>query len=175
LTRWLPVALAAALAWGATGALAINKCTDKTGKVTYQDKKCPDDVKADELKGLPPPADEAPAAAKGAGTAKSSAEEGDDPADPHMGDLVSVMVGYEGCTKAFPDFAGIHATQYSTWRTANAKYFARLEKSARYQEELENGRKEMLKQPFDSPEFIQGYTNFCNKQFIPMLLRNTPR
>ena len=175
MTRWPPVALAAALAWGATGAFAINKCTDKAGKVTYQDSKCPDDVKQDELKGLPPPADETTAPPAKAAAKPAAAAEDDDPADPHMQDLVSVMVGYEGCTKASADFAGIHATQYATWRTANAKYLARLEHSPRYQEALADGRKELGAQPFDSPEFLKGYMQFCNVQFIPMLLRNTPR
>src|SRR6185295_13879688 len=42
--------LAATLAFCAADALAITKCIDKAGKVTYQDGKCPDDSKTDALK-----------------------------------------------------------------------------------------------------------------------------
>jgi hypothetical protein len=163
MTHWPLVVLAAALAWAASDARAINKCIDKKGQVTYQETRCPDDAKANELKDPPPPGDSGPVPLK------------DDPEDPHMLDLVSVMVGYEGCTKASPDFATIHAAQYEAWRTGNAKYFARLEQSPRYQQVLANGRKSNAAQPLDSPEFAEKYARFCNVQFIPMLMRNTPR
>jgi hypothetical protein len=162
----------AGLALASAPALAINKCVDKAGKVTYQEGRCPDDTTENQLKGLPPPDDPGAASPRAAGTAGSK---GDDPEDPHMLNLVSVLISYEGCTKASPDFAASHAAQYDAWRTGNAKYLARLEHSARYQEVLANGRKQNASQPLDSPEFREQYTRFCNVQFIPMLLRNTPR
>jgi hypothetical protein len=177
MTRWplAPlVSLAAALALGATDARAINKCVDKAGKVTYQDGRCPNDAKEDEVKGLPPPGDPGPASANAAG-GRPGASGDDDAEDPHMLDLVSVMVGYEGCTKAFPGFAATHAEQYDAWRTGNSKYLARLEHSVRYQEVLAKGRKENAAQPLGSPEFLETYVRFCNVRFIPMLMRNTPR
>ena len=160
--------IAVALALAAPAAHAINKCVDKAGRVTYQEGRCPDDAKEDQLKGLPAPGD--------AGAASAAAAAGDgDAEDPHMLDVVSVMVGYEGCTKAAPDFASTHAAQYDRWRAGNAKYLARLEHSARYQEVLANGRRQNAAQPLDSPEFLREYTRFCNVQLIGMLARNTPR
>jgi hypothetical protein len=169
MTPWPLVALAAALALAAPGARAVNKCIDRTGKVTYQDGRCPDDAKQNEIKGLAPIGD------SGATAAMAASANADDPEDPHMLDLVSVMLGYEGCTKAAPEFATTHAEQYEAWRVGNGKYLARLEHSARYQEVLAKGRKENAAQPLDSPEFHDKYLRFCNVQFIPMLIRNTPR
>ncbi len=161
--------LAAALALIAAPAHAINKCVDKTGKVTYQDGRCPGDAKEDQLKGLPPPGD--PGSASGGAAASA----GDDPEDPHMLDLVAAMVGYESCVQASPDYAKTHAAQYEAWRTGNARYLARLEHSPRYQEVLANGRKKNAVLPLDSPEFSAKHMRFCNVQVVPMLVRNTPR
>lgn len=161
--------LAAGLLAAAPAAHAINKCVDKAGKVTYQEGHCPDDAKENALKGLPAPDDSA-AAPSGAPAAGSD----DDPEDPHMLDLVSVVVGYEGCTRALPDFATVHAAQYEAWRAGNARYLARLEHSPRYKEVLANGRRQNADQPIDSPDFREKYTHYCNVQFVPLLLRNTP-
>jgi uncharacterized protein DUF4124 len=162
------VTFAAALALGAAGAHAqqLYKCV-VAGKVTYQETRCPGDAREDEVKGLPPPGD--PGAAAEAAAVKG------DPEDPHMLNLVAVLVGYEGCTRASPEFAEAHAAQYAAWRTGNAKYLARLERSPRYQEVLANGRRQNAAQPLDSPEFRDKYARFCNVQFIPMMVRNTPR
>jgi hypothetical protein len=165
---------AAALALAATHAAAINKCVDKAGKVSYQDAKCPDDAKQDVLKAPPPPSSNAPSEPAAQGASKASAP-GDDPEDPKMLDLVSVQVGYEGCTMASADFASAHAAQYEAWRAANAKLLARLEHSERYQQVLANGRRNLRDQHTDAPAVRDSYLKFCNAQFIPMLIRNTPR
>jgi len=160
--------LAAALLLAATQAHAINKCVDKAGKVTYQEGRCPDDATQNQVQILAPP-DNAGAASSGAAFGS------DDPEDPEMLNVVSVLLGYEGCTKASPDFATTHAAQYETWRASNGNYLARLEHSARYQEVLAHGRRENAAQPLDSPEFREKYAHFCNVQLIPMLMRNNHR
>ncbi len=167
-----PALLTAALAFAAAPqAHAINKCVDKAGNVTYQETRCPGDAKEDQVKGVPPPGD------PGAGAAGRYPALGpaDDPEDAGMLNVVSVMVGYEGCTRASPEFAQVHAAQYGAWRAGNAAYLERLEHSPRYQEVLANGRRQNAAQPLDAPEFREKYARFCNVQFIPMLLRNTPR
>ena len=161
--------LAAALVLAALPAHAINKCVDKTGKITYQEGRCPDDAKQNQVQILAPP-DDAGAALPGKNDVG-----GADPEDSNMLNLVAVIVGYESCTKLQPDFATIHAQQYEEWRAANTKYLARLEHSARYQELLVQGRKENAAQPANSPEFLEQHERYCNVQFIPMLVRNSHR
>jgi hypothetical protein len=167
------VVLAAALALAATDALAINKCVDKAGKVTYQNGRCPEDAKQEVVK-VAPPADPAPAAAAPGAVPRAAQAPDADPEDPRMLDLVSVLVGYEGCVRASPDFAKVRAAQYDRWRAGNAKLLARLEHSARYQEILEGARKRQREEP-DAPGKHEQQLRFCNVQFPPMLIRTTPR
>src|SRR5438067_10867100 len=53
---WLAVLLATALIPAATGAAALYKWTDASGRIVYSDQPPPGNVKSEILKGPPPPA-----------------------------------------------------------------------------------------------------------------------
>ncbi|MGZ5098022.1 MAG: DUF4124 domain-containing protein [Usitatibacter sp.] len=154
---------AAALALAASEAAAINKCVDKSGKVTYQEDKCPDDAKQDVLKAPPGLSSASPAAPD------------DDREDPRMLDLVSMQLGYEGCATASSDFAQLYAADYSAWRAGNATLWARLERSARYQGVLKTGREQLRVQLLQVAAAPAQYIAFCKGRFIPVMKSNAPK
>ena len=164
------LALIAALGLGlAAGEVAaINKCVDKKGKVSYQDGKCPDDAKQDVIKVAPAATSGAPAAAA---ESKAPLTPDEDKEDQRMLDAVATQSTYEGCGNVSPDFASRHAATYQAWRAANAEVLARVERSPRYQQVLENGRKQMADQVSRTPGANDKVAKFCEVQFIPMLRR----
>ena len=126
MTRALAVTVAAALSLAATQAGAINKCVDKSGKVTYQEDKCPDDAKAGAMK--------APSVVSG----MLSPEE--DQENASMNTLVWAITSVELCSQASPAYARNTAKGMQEYRREHAQLFARLERSKRYQEILRDAR-----------------------------------
>lgn len=154
-------------------ALAINKCVDKAGKVSYQEDRCPDDAKADVIKVAPAPdAPPAPPVATGAAPAKGGADE---PDDPRLQDLAATQAAYEGCTFSAPDFAQRNGVAYEAWRKSRSELFAKLEGSQKYQAQLEDGRKKARSQIATIPGAREKMVAFCEEQFMPSLKAKTPK
>jgi hypothetical protein len=161
-TRALRISLAAlaALALAAGDAAAINKCVDRGGKVTYQDGKCPDDARQDTVKTPEAPA---PSAAP-----DSAADE-----ETALG-LASIQSTFDGCAAASPEFSTLYASDYDKWREMNKALLAKVERSPRYQQVLDNARDQRQRQgmlPGKSEKFAQ----YCTVQFLPTLRRTFPR
>jgi hypothetical protein len=135
MTRCLPV-LAAAFAFCAMPAGAINKCVGKDGRVTYQEDKCPDDAKAGALKGSP---SSPPAAPVSTGI------------DPFEVDSIAGAVAHmERCSALSPAYARNAARVMEEYRREHAQFFARHERSKQYQESLRERRAnnaEIMKNP----------------------------
>lgn len=153
---------AAAIALSATDAAAINKCVDKSGKVSYQEGKCPDDAKQDVLKAPP-----------GSSPAGPLAPE-DDPEDQRLLDLVSMQLGYEGCAAASPDFAQLYAADYKAWRARNAALLVRVDRSPRYQGVFKTGREQLRIQLMQVAAAPAQYIAFCKGRFMPVMKNSTP-
>jgi hypothetical protein len=124
--RLLAPVVAALLALCAMPAAAINKCVGKDGKITYQDDKCPDDAKAGAMK--------EPSVASG----MLPPEE--DPENASLNTLVWAISAMELCSQASPAYAQNAAKAMAEYRRENAQWFARLERSKRYQEILREAR-----------------------------------
>ena len=172
------IAAALMLVGAASPAWAVNKCTDKAGKVTYQEDKCPRGDASQRI-ATPPPklaASKPPRSAPKPQPPKGPGAQ-DESEDETILKLVPVQVGYEGCVAATPDFAQRHASVYGAWRRENAAALAKLERSGRYQFLLENGRKEQRFQQEQEPDSRGKQATFCEEQFIPNLkggLRQQP-
>ncbi len=146
-------------------AMAISKCIDNAGKITYLEGECPDNEKQQALKVQPRPTNEASTNPLSSGPAAD-----DDRQDGAILELVSVQATYEWCAAASPDFSQQHAAIYTAWREANAGALAKFENSGRYKHLLENGRRQQNAQsmPGASKEIVR----FCETQFIPVLQSN---
>ena len=134
--RALAAALSAAACLAATHALAVNKCVDKTGKVTYQEDKCPDEAKSNVLKAVP------------ASPRMLSPEEDQDSAQ--LNTIVWAVSSIERCSQVSPAYARNTAKALEDYRREQAQWFARLERSPRYQQMLRDNRArtaEILKDP----------------------------
>jgi hypothetical protein len=167
----LLVALACSQAW------AINRCTDKAGKVTYQEEKCPGDSSQ---KVVTPPQKSGPAQAPRA-TPKPRVPKGpgaqDKREDETILKLVPVQAGYEACVAATPDFEQRHGPVYGAWRKENAAALAKLERSARYRLLLERARQQQREQQEQEEGSRGKLATSCEEQFIPTLkggLRQQP-
>lgn len=159
------------LALAATDAAAINKCTDKAGKITYQEGKCPDNASQHVIKPpTPRPAPDTRSRPEPVGGPGADDKREDDT----IVHLVSVQTGFEGCVNASPGFAQRHAATYAAWRSDNASALARLESSERYRVILENGRRQLGDPSMHMPGVREKLAKFCEVQFIPAL-RNTLR
>jgi hypothetical protein len=166
MNRLLIACGAAAVAIVATDASAINKCIDRNGKVTYTDTACPSDVKADVIRAPSGPASDD----KAEPDAKPATDEGNpDREDPHMMTLVSTLANYEACSAASPEWNTANAAIFNNWRSRNAKLLDRLPKSPRYEEILENQRRQVRAQSSFAPD---KFVAFCTDQFAPAVAKN---
>lgn len=144
-------------------ALAINKCIDKAGNISYQEGRCPDNAKHDTVK--------VPAVKPSVVKPDARALDGND--DKKILDLVSTQSTLEGCALAAPDFANKFRPEISAWKSANATDLARYERTPRYQEMLDRGRTQS--QQMLQPGVREKLARFCEAQFIPALKNTLPK
>jgi hypothetical protein len=142
-------------------ALAINKCVDKSGKVTYQEDKCPDDSKQDALK--------TPIAAPKAAPRTPAVEE--DPGNDAVLRLASDRATLDSCEEAAPGFLVQYREDVDAWRAFHAKALARDEQTPRYRELVDRGRSQLRDQMLRIPGAGEKIGRFCHAQFIPALRR----
>jgi Domain of unknown function (DUF4124) len=155
------IAALAALALAAADAAAINKCVDRGGKVTYQDAGCPDDARQDTVK--------APDAPVPSAVSNGAVDE-----ETALG-LASVQSTFEGCTAVSPEFSTMYASDYDKWRAVNEALLAKVERSPRYQQILQNGRDQRREQGVLPPGNMERFAQYCNVQFIPALRKAIAR
>jgi hypothetical protein len=105
--RALASVLAAAFALCAADAAAINKCVDPSGKVVYQEDKCPDNAKAGTVKVQP----SSSPVAKGDGSAKSL------PAD--IDRVIEVEAGFNVCSYGPSGWFEANRGAYEAWARRN--------------------------------------------------------
>ncbi|HSC81915.1 MAG TPA: DUF4124 domain-containing protein [Chitinolyticbacter sp.] len=151
------------LALSAMPALAINKCIDQMGNVTYQDTKCPQGASEKAIKTQQ---------ARPLGTRAVSADAGTPLADDNSKDeailkLVSVESTFDGCSSASPEFSRSHASTLEAWRSKNATMLQQYGKSQRYALLMERGRNQA--QTLLATGGKENLAAFCEGRFIPML------
>ncbi|QJR10764.1 hypothetical protein DSM104443_01833 [Usitatibacter rugosus] len=168
----LPV-IAAALAFFAADALAITKCIDKAGKVTYQDGKCPDDSKTDALKTpiplSPPPMSSGSAESSGSSGSSGSggSTEPTGTEDPAMMELAGTQSTFDNCDVASPGFTGRNGETYIGWRTQAGTLLSKWEATPEYQRAVENGRAKFRNNVVPSSIALQNFAKTCETQFLP--------
>jgi hypothetical protein len=168
--------LAATLAFCAADALAITKCIDKAGKVTYQDGKCPDDSKTDALKTpiplSPPPMSTGSASDSAASSASSGGSESNEPTgkeDPAMMEAAATQFTFDNCDVASPGFTGRNGETYIGWRTQAGTLLSKYESTPEYQRAVENGRAKFRNNIVPSSVALQNFAKTCETQFLPGL------
>jgi hypothetical protein len=145
------------------GAVAINKCVGKNGKVAYQDEKCPGGTSETLVKPLLNPAPGAAAQDLGAD---------DSSQDGTVLPLVSTQATYEGCAAISPGFDQRFGETYAAWRSSNAAALSRFEGTARYQQLMKNGSRQMRSMQAAGAQ--AQLVSFCESQFMPNLKKKLP-
>ena len=119
--------MTALFALAAMDAMAINKCVDPSGKVTYQDDKCPDETKKGKVRAAPP----------------SSAEKlpaRDDMDDADLNSMAVAVAYMERCGALSPAYARNAAAVMEAYRLKHAASLARYERTKPFQDILRDSR-----------------------------------
>lgn len=149
--------------WAAGDALAVNKCVDVEGNISFQDQPCPDGAATETIDPRTGAAVSPALPVFGEGP-----EADDDSEDEAILALVSVQATYEGCAMVSEGFAERHAALLARWKTANATALAQFGNSGRHRMLMERGLQQMRLGAASSAR--TQLARFCEVQFIPSLV-----